>query len=387
MRPFLRALAAQSGRRLTIVAVALLVVLVAGWGAGSVVADRLRPGAAEPALAWDHYITNVAALYARDRNLEAAKESLQALKIPDLKASVLSVALAHNPTGPTAEQDARALRELARALDPDVKLPEQPRVQSSSDTRVWLPFLPWALALFGVVLLGFAVVIARGSIPTAVVSAAARVRDHGKRRSAPGVIPFPKVRPATRESSPLRDIEAELTTAPRLRRLRGSRNAQAEPESGPLAESNRPPLTPALDVEVAYELGSSSLEEIIPIYHPATGKLVGGCGLGTGPRFSSLTVEAYYGFCVWLQDNTGAGETKSMVLASPWSYRERRDTLREFARQINTESIAVVSVGDLPLLHTRGLTAKVEVLSVEFAPPDSYFRRLRLRFVVTPTRA
>lgn len=328
----------------------LVVALLAGYG----LSTFLLPPPRDRAVLWDDYVLATAAIYQRDGDVAAARERLQALPTDDPEGTVAALAAVYVPEGRTTD-DSRALANLATALTGrSIPVRTPVSTQAADQPLAFLePLLPvarseltWSLlSALSVALVGLTLV-------------------KGRRRSQPGAAQPPVGAEPAPRPAPTRGQTAATPDRPPAPQAIAPRRAGPPPMSP--AGVAAAPLVPLLSLTFTYAGGSEPVEEIAPIRHPGTGKVIACCGLSNGPP-TPEGGEGYLGFLVWLHE-MAADEVPQTVGLTVVGVRERyRAEMVEWAAYAHLRDIVLARPGTVRVVETRQLRATMTV--VELTPP------------------
>ncbi|MHB1131892.1 MAG: hypothetical protein ACYC4L_05825 [Chloroflexota bacterium] len=318
-----------------IAAIALVLGIISGYG----VLIAARPTAPEPALLWDDYIVATASLYQRDGDLEGAKERLQRLGVADSGQSVSALAAVYVPSPGIGETGAAALRNLALALTgravaapgTDKQGSTQPQTAPGWQALVRNP-LPWSgLCVLGLAWLGFS-----------LRPLLARRAAGPKFASVPTMptVPDQAVSAAALEGVPLAPTMPSSDTA------RGSRAAPT-----------------SLAVTLTYRSSGEPYEQMVPIADPINQRLVGGCGLATGPQAPGGGA-GHIGMLVWLHDSASGEQPKTLGLVAAPATGAAEAALQEWMAFAHLKELLVARPGASWSFETQRLLANVYITDI-----------------------
>jgi hypothetical protein len=342
----------------------LLLVLLAGVACGLLVTFANRPMARERGLLWDDYIVATAALYQREGDVARAKERLQKIGVDDPGQTVAMLAAVYVPDGKLADGNGAALRDLAVALTGrNVVTANSLRPSTVADSASPLsdlasglrsPF-PWlALGLLALTWLS--------------LSTAFEARAGQRRRLAHATVP----------SLPNEDAESR-PLADRARPAVGSLPSPAN-------SVGRRATKASVAATLTYRGNGEPYEQMVPIADPSSGKLVGGCGLATGPSAPGVAT-GHLGLLVWLHESGSAEPPQTLGLVAMPVVNTGEEALREWMAYARLPELVVARPGVTKSFETRRLQATLYVTDVGTTAigqgNEAVISRLRVHLEVT----
>lgn len=345
-------------------AVAAALVLLVGLACGYASLSFSRPAPRERALLWDDYIVATAALYHREGDVNRAKERLQKIGVEDPGRTVAALAAVYVPDGSLADGGGAALRDLAIALtgrnvavNSSTGRTAAPSASSPvSNLAIWVR-TPWPWLALGLLSLAWLGV-------TANASAGAR---RGK-TAAFATVPA---------------LSGEDDTG-RLADDQGMAPTQARPV--PESVRGTRPAQPPVAVTLAYRADGEPYEQMVPIVDPQSGKVIGGCGLATGPSAPGVSA-GHLGLLVWLHESGSAEPPQTLGLVATPVVGAGEDAIREWMAYARLPELVLARPGVTKSFETRRLRASLYVTDVGTVAigqgNDAVISRLRVHVEVT----
>lgn len=345
-------------------ATAMLLVLFAGLACGFLATYISRPAPRERALLWDDYIVAAAALYQREGDVARAKERLQEIGVEDPGQTVAALATVYVPDSTLAEGGSAALRDLALALTGRnvfsanasrvAAVPSSATPLSSLASTMRSP-LPW-LALF--------------LLSASWLALSARLAPHAGRRQGPSYATVPALPGDDAVAQLAGDEETNVADALFAQGAAAGRSA------------TRIPVTATL----SYRGNGEPYEQMVPIVDPNSGRLVGGCGLATGPGAPGVTT-GHLGLLVWLHESGSAEPPQTLGLVAMPVVSAGEEAMREWMAYARLHEVVVARPGVMKSFETRRLQATLYITDVGTVAighgNEAVISRLRIHIEVT----
>ncbi|MCL4464787.1 MAG: hypothetical protein M1401_01925 [Chloroflexi bacterium] len=333
-----------------------VVVLALGIACGYAAVIASRPAPRERALIWDDYIVATASLYQRDGDLSGATERLRKIGIEDPGTAVSALAAVY-VADPVLGDGVSALRDLAVALTGR----NVPQLAAPTPTP------------------------ARAASPVASLAAAAR-----SPLSWAALCLLAAVWLATAGRSPqrARARRPNYATVPRLPAddtFESEDQTLVESAAAPTAAPSKPATAP-VTATLTYRGTGEPYEEMVPINDPRSGKLIGGCGLATGPSAPGVAA-GHLGILIWLHESGSAEPPQTLGLVAMPVASASEVALKEWVAYARLPELVVARPGVMKSFETRRLRAIVYILDVATVAlgrgNEAVISRLRVHVEVT----
>lgn len=398
------------GRPVILLGLAFVVGIAIGW-----VATRPFVGSAPRNVTNTDYVAVVGQLFERDHNQEVARERLALLGPPsNLVAQAVQDAKAGKVT---SQSDRAALTTLAAALAPTSGAAASvnpagsaaPASQTNGSTSAasdgqtsWLgPVIAFllAFALGTIVLLRTAGLSPRLGLGFLDRFGRSSGSDQGTEEARSSWSPpsAPRTVVAAGRVHPRSDA---LAGGDNLRDVNVRRDDDLDEEPAVAASGGRTatlvrptpprPVTAGKARRVAFEstyrLGDDPFDEIHPITDPATGALIGACGLSSALKIDGASGPRYYAFTAWVQDYLSGEQLHAIGLVTRWAQAAKRAQIDDWVRTGQIDGVLPVQPGLTTDLTTDTIATTISVGNVEQGTEttaDDHFTALNVRFELT----